>query len=198
MFTGIVQVVGTLVSMNSNNGYYSMSITAPDNFLINTNIGDSICVQGVCLTATDVSHKFFNVDVSTETLQCTALADKEINNRLNLELALTLSTALGGHLVTGHVDGVGYVKDITKEGESTQITVNAPDDIAKFIAHKGSICIDGVSFTVNDVNASAFSINVIPHTLKNTTINEYRIDSKVNLEVDLIARYLDRLQSYTN
>ena len=117
-------------------------------------------------------------------------------DRLNLETALTLSTVLGGHLVSGHVDGVGVIKNIEEDGDSVRITIKVPEDLGRYIARKGSVCIDGISLTVNEVNDSQFDVNIIPHTFQNTTFSEASVQSRVNVEVDLIARYLERLQSY--
>ena len=197
MFTGIIQAIGTLVEINEQEKGCSLTIQAPDNFLNDSNIGDSICVQGVCLTATSIKANTFRVDASSETLQCTTLNELGVNAKVNLELALTLSTRLGGHLVTGHVDGVGYVQAIKPEGEATNYIFVAPKDIAGYIARKGSICIDGVSLTVNHVDQETFKVTIIPHTFENTVINQYKENTHVNLEVDLLARYIERLQEYT-
>lgn len=198
MFTGLIQAVGTLISIDTVSSGQVLSIQTPEGFLATSQIGDSICVQGVCLTATKIENNVFTVDVSDETLHCTSIGDKQVGQGVNLERALTLSTPLGGHLVTGHVDGVGQVKEINKVGEYVQITLQAPGDIAKYIARKGSICVDGVSLTVNNVEANEFAVMVIPHTQNNTTIIEYKKNTKVNLEVDMIARYVERLHHYSN
>jgi riboflavin synthase len=198
VFTGIVQAVGIVDDIKQHDGACELSITTPDHFLANVKTGDSICVQGICLTVVSFNENIFKADVSTETIRCTSLDQLAKRSKVNLELALTLSDHLGGHLVTGHVDGVGTVKSLEQESNSTRITVCAPVDIARFIARKGSICMDGVSLTVNDVEANNFSINIIPHTLENTAIIEYQKNTRVNLEIDLIARYVERLHTYTN
>lgn len=197
MFTGLIQAVGTLTSIDKAVSGQVLSIQAPAGFLATSQIGDSICVQGICLTATKIDNNIFTVDVSDESLRCTCLGDKQSGQGVNLERALTLSTPLGGHLVTGHVDGVGQVKEIKVVGEYVQITLQAPTEIAKYIARKGSICVDGVSLTVNNVERNEFSVMVIPHTQNNTTIIEYKKNTKVNLEVDMIARYVERLHHYS-
>lgn len=198
MFTGIVQAIGIVDNIKKNAGACELSITTPDHFLANVKKGDSICVQGICLTVVSYNDNVFNANVSAETMRCTSLDQLAVGSKVNLELALTLSDHLGGHLVTGHVDGVGRVKSLEEESNSTRITVNAPAEIARYIARKGSICIDGVSLTVNDVEANDFSVNIIPHTIENTAIIDYQKNTRVNLEIDLIARYVERLHTYTN
>lgn len=198
MFTGLIQAVGTLVEIKEATNGKALAIQTPHGFLANSQIGDSICVQGICLTATNIEDNIFSVDASDETLRCTCLGDKEVGQRANLELALTLSTPLGGHLVTGHVDGVGQIQAIKQAGDYIEIIVQAPVDIAKYIARKGSICIDGVSLTVNKVEGEEFSVMIIPHTQNNTTIIDYQKNTKVNLEADMVARYVERLHDYSN
>ncbi len=157
-------------------------------------IGDSIAVSGVCLTVTALQRDgFFQADVSAETLAHTVLGEKEVGAAVNLEKALTLSRRLGGHLVTGHVDGVGEVVERREAGCSVRFRVRAPKPLAKYIAQKGSICMDGVSLTVNRVEGAEFELNIVPHTLQRTTLGEYCPGYRVNLEVDIIARYLERL-----
>ncbi len=197
MFTGIVQAVGTIDDIVEKSNDVRIGISTPEPFLENTAIGDSICVQGVCLTVVTIHANVFSVDVSNETLQCTTLSAKKAGQQVNLEAALTLSTRLGGHLVSGHVDGVGRVKDMNHVGDSIRLTVQSPQELARYIARKGSICIDGVSLTVNEVENNEFEVNVIPHTFQNTTIKECAVNSEINLEVDLLARYIERLQSYS-
>ncbi len=196
MFTGIIQAIGLVADIKINDGSYMLSISAPDNFLDKVKAGDSICVNGVCLTVTSFDKNTFHTDVSSETIRCTSFKQLEKNSQINLEQALTLSDHLGGHLVTGHVDGVGAIKHIEKENNSTRFTVSAPKEIAKYIAKKGSICMDGVSLTVNSVDRDNFTVNIIPHTLENTVIIGYHTDTLINLEIDLIARYVERLHTY--
>ena len=196
MFTGIVQAVGTIDCIVEKSKDVRIAIVTPELFLKDTEIGDSICVQGVCLTVVAINTNVFSVDVSNETLQCTTLGAKKANQHVNLEKALTLSTKLGGHLVSGHVDGVGKIKAIEHDGDSIRLIVQPPEDLARYIARKGSICVDGVSLTVNAVNNVEFGVNIIPHTIQTTTIKEYAVDTEINLEVDLLARYIERLQTY--
>ena len=156
-------------------------------------LGDSIAVSGVCLTVVELAGRRFFADVSGETLRRTSLGGLGVGDAVNLEKALTLATRLGGHLVSGHVDGIGSVTARRQDSRSVQFTIQAPDELARYIAVKGSICVDGVSLTVNAVSGASFELNIVPHTLEETTIEGYRVGRQVNLEVDLIARYLERL-----
>ena len=156
-------------------------------------LGDSIAVNGVCLTAVALGDSSFTADVSRETLSLTSFGDLSIGSAVNLEKALTLQTRLGGHLVSGHVDGLGEVESRRNDGRSEWFRIKAPDDLARYIAAKGSITIDGVSLTVNRVDGVFFEINIVPHTLQETIIGSYQAGTKINLEVDVIARYLERL-----
>ncbi len=156
-------------------------------------LGDSIAVSGVCLTVVELPGPGIVADVSGETLRRTIIGRLAINDAVNLEKALTLETRLGGHLVSGHVDGIGTVSACSEDSRSVQFTIRAPDELARYIAPKGSICVDGVSLTVNAVNGAEFNLNIVPHTLDETTLKEYRPGREVNLEVDLVARYLERL-----
>ncbi len=196
MFTGIIQGVGTIANIEQHDSSYILSIKTFAGFLNDIKPGDSICVQGVCLTVTKLEQDTFIVDVSAETIRCTTFTNLKLDQQLNLEQALTLSDHLGGHLVTGHVDATGEIVDITKESNSTRYTIRAPESISKYIAKKGSICIDGVSLTVNDVEDNNFTVNIIPHTIENTAIIHYRLGTFVNLEIDLVARYVERLHTY--
>lgn len=166
--------------------------------LENQEPGSSIAVNGVCLTVIELADNTFTVDISAETLSCTTLADLSAGSHVNLEPALTPTTALGGHLVSGHVDGVGQVISITEEGRSIRFGFSVPAKLAKYVAEKGSIAIDGVSLTVNNVADEHFDVNIIPHTMEETRFGDYKVGSRVNLEADIIARYLDRLYSVRN
>ena len=161
--------------------------------LSQTKIGDSIAVSGVCLTVTALPGGGFWADVSSETLSRTVLGELNIGARVNLEQALTPSSRLGGHLVSGHVDGIGQVKQWFQDGQCWRLSIAAPPELARYIAVKGSICVDGVSLTVNSIHDTDFSLTIVPHTLQETTLAEYNIGRRVNLEVDIIARYLERL-----
>ena len=156
-------------------------------------LGDSIATSGVCLTAVHLPGDGFMADVSIETLNLTTVGHWKTGSRVNLEKALTPRSRLGGHIVSGHVDGVGEILSRKREARSEKFVVRAPAELAKYIAHKGSITVDGISLTVNSVTGNEFDLNIVPHTLEKTVIDEYRPGSKVNLEVDLIARYLERL-----
>ena len=193
MFTGIILAVGKITAMTPRGGDMRLTIHTGKLPLIDTNLGDSIAVNGVCLTAVELGHDYFVADVSNETLSRTSLATAQIGSPVNLELALTPTTRLGGHIVSGHVDGVGTIIDKKNDGRSIRFTIQAPDNLAKYIAEKGSICINGISLTVNEVNGASFDINIVPHTLKETTLNDATIGTKVNLEVDVLARYMERL-----
>jgi riboflavin synthase len=193
MFTGIIQAVGKIAAIEQKGGDACLRIDTGGLDMSNVNTGDSIAVSGVCLTAVEHSASGFIADVSGETLSRTTLGERRPGDAVNLEKALTLNTPLGGHLVSGHVDGVGTVVSRKTEGRSVQFHFEAPDALARYIAEKGSICIDGVSLTVNAVNGAKFDVNVVPHTLAQTTLDSFQPGSKVNLEVDLLARYLERL-----
>lgn len=193
MFTGIVQTIGKIGVIEPKAQDASMKIEAGALDLSDTAIGDSIAVSGVCLTVRRMDQHAFWVDVSGETLACSTFDDLKTGDEVNLEKSLLPTTRLGGHLVSGHVDGVGEIVGRGDEGRSVRLSVRAPRTLAKYIAAKGSICIDGVSLTVNGVDGRDFDVNIIPHTLEQTTIKRYRVGTRVNLEVDRIARYLERL-----
>jgi len=193
MFTGIIQAVGTLASLEPRGGDRRITINTGKLPLADVGTGDSIAVSGVCLTAIEMTGEGFRADVSGETLGCTVIGDLAVNAAVNLETALTLQTPLGGHLVSGHVDGIGVVVSRAADSRSIRFTIEAPDALARYIATKGSICVDGVSLTVNHVDGAVFELNIVPHTLQETTLDEYRPGRRVNLEVDLVARYLERL-----
>ncbi|SEF42218.1 riboflavin synthase [Nitrosomonas ureae] len=196
MFTGIIQAVGEITQVrpiigHGNNGL-SLCISAGKLDLDDVRIGDSIAVNGVCLTVTSLIVGKFTVDVSQETLNCTeGLSQSGI--RVNLEKALRLSDRLGGHLVSGHVDAIGLVVKFEPAGESYELIIRAPDSILRYLTHKGSITVNGVSLTVNQVEGNEFSINLIPHTLAMTTLKELAPEMRVNLETDMLARYVAKL-----
>jgi riboflavin synthase len=192
VFSGIIADVGIITHAADREGGLRLSVEAEVLGMEDVQIGDSIAVNGVCLTVVTLSGREFTVDVSRETLNCTVgLAHQ--GNHVNLEKALRLSDRLGGHLVSGHVDGVGSVVAFNDIGESWRLVVRAPHSLAKFIAVKGSITINGVSLTVNHVAGAEFEVNLIPHTLDVTTLNELKTGAQVNLEIDLIARYVERM-----
>ncbi|MES9830777.1 MAG: riboflavin synthase [Candidatus Thiodiazotropha sp. DIVDIV] len=193
MFTGIVEAIGQLASMEARGGDLRLTINSGELDLNDVALGDSIASNGICLTVVELTGKGFKADVSRETLGLTTLHKLQPGSPLNLEKALTLNTRLGGHLVSGHVDGVGQILERSDDARSIRFKVAAPTELARYIALKGSICVDGVSLTVNDVNGAQFELNLVPHTLQETIMDGYRAGTEVNLEVDLIARYLERL-----
>jgi riboflavin synthase len=193
MFTGIILGIGKIAVIEPKNGDYRLKIDSGPLSLDDCQIGDSIAVNGVCLTAVELGKQYFYADVSNETLSRTTLKNATPGTRVNLELALTPSTRMGGHIVSGHVDGIGHVIDKKADARSIRFQLKAPDNIAKYIAEKGSICINGISLTVNEINGAVFSVNIVPHTLEKTTLHEAIIGTAVNLEVDLLARYMERL-----
>ncbi|MGE5465593.1 MAG: riboflavin synthase [Methanocella sp.] len=191
MFTGIVAAVGRIANMEPVAGGARVEVEAGTLGLDDVAIGDSIAVNGVCLTVVSRSGNGFCVDVSGETLSCTV--GFAIGEEVNLEKALRLADRLGGHIMSGHVDGVGTVDDIVPAGESHIVTIAAPRELARYVARKGSIAVNGVSLTVNDVQGERFSVNLIPHTLAATTFHALKPGARVNLEVDMLARYLERM-----
>ena len=193
MFTGIITAVGTLTTLQPRSGDLRLRIATGKLDLSDVQLGDSIAVSGVCLTAVELPGDGFWADASRETLECTILGEARPGMKVNLEKALTPTTRLGGHLVSGHVDGIGTVTVWQPDGRSWRLRIQAPDSLARYIAAKGSICIDGVSLTVNRVDGVAFELNIVPHTLAETTLADFKVGQRVNLEVDLIARYLERL-----
>jgi riboflavin synthase len=193
MFTGIIQAVGSIAGKEPKGSDIRLRIATGKLDLADVQLGDSIAVNGVCLTAVELPGDGFWADVSGETLERTGLGDLDSGSPVNLEKALTPTTRLGGHLVSGHVDGVGAVTERVDDGRSVRFRIKAPDELAKYIAEKGSICVDGISLTVNAVKGAEFDLNIVPHTLKETIMGTYKVGAHVNLEVDLIARYLERL-----
>ena len=193
MFTGIIESIGMIAKMEKRGGDVRLHIATGKLDLSDVALGDSIAVNGVCLTAVVLPGDGFVADVSNETLSLTSLGQLSTGSPVNLEKALTMSTRLGGHLVSGHVDGLGEVITKSEDARSIRFTVKAPDDLAKYIAHKGSITVDGTSLTVNAVKGAEFELNIVPHTAQETIMSEYEVGRKVNLEVDLVARYLERL-----
>ncbi|MGE5241838.1 MAG: riboflavin synthase [Bacteroidota bacterium] len=193
MFTGIIQAIGRIAVIESKGGDARLQIETGKLDMRDVRTGDSIAVAGVCLTAVEHSAGEFSADVSGETLARTTFGRLRAGDPVNLEKALTLATPLGGHLVSGHVDGVGTVASRRDDGRSVRFRFRAPDTLAKYIAEKGSICVDGVSLTVNAVQGAEFEVNLVPHTLQETTLDRLQNGSGVNLEVDILARYLERL-----
>lgn len=192
MFTGIVAATGKITRVQPLEDGVRLTVTAPKLGLTDVAIGDSVAHQGVCLTVISKKGNSYQVDVSRESLNCTTGLDTE-GAEVNLEKAMRLSDFIGGHLVSGHVDGIGEVEKFEPVGESHELVIKAPKNLAKYIARKGSITVDGVSLTTNKVKGRKFSINLIPHTVQVTTLKRLTPGAKVNLEVDLIARYVERM-----
>lgn len=197
MFTGIVQAVGMVRGVSPKGGDAELMLDAGTLGLDGVSVGDSISVNGCCLTATSIQGARFSADVSRETLTVTTLGELREGARVNLEKALCAGQPLGGHYVTGHVDGIAVVAAMQDDGRSHRVSFEVPPELARYIARKGSVAIDGVSLTVNEVDGVRFGVNLIPHTLTTTTFGALRLGSRVNVEVDIIARYLERLLSQT-
>lgn len=194
MFTGIIETVGAVKKVEQKSGDIRFVVAVGDLDMSDVNLGDSIAVNGVCLTAIAFDEKSFTADVSNETISLTTLKDLKAASAVNLEKALLPTTRLGGHMVSGHVDGLGVVTEIKQDARSIRINIKPPEELYRYIAAKGSICIDGVSLTVNSVNPTdGFNVNIVPHTQQRTVIEFYKIGQEVNLEVDLVARYLESL-----
>jgi len=193
MFTGIIESVGEVAALERKGEDLRLRIRTGKLDLETVAIGDSIATSGVCLTVVELPGDGFWADVSSETLACSCIGDLKISDRVNLEKALTPITPLGGHLVSGHVDGVAEVVSRRDDGRSVRFRMRAPDTLARYIAAKGSVCVDGISLTVNVVQGPEFELNIVPHTLVETTIGEFQPGRNFNLEVDIIARYLERL-----
>ena len=196
MFTGIVAATGKLQSRESHGGDLRIRFEVPSELMVDSKIGDSISISGCCLTMLEPDATGFSADLSVETLDKTSLGDRKEGDSVNLELAMRASDRLGGHLVSGHVDGLATLVSRTADARSERFVFEADRSLARYIAPKGSACLDGVSLTVNEVDDNRFSICIIPHTLTVTTLGGLAAGEKVNLEVDLIARYLDRLNQY--
>ena len=195
MFTGIIQSKGSIKEISSSSDGALLKINTNALDLSDTNVGDSIAVDGFCLTVTELTEGSFTADVSNETLTCTTFSALKQGKNVNLERSLRVNQGIDGHLVSGHVDGIGAVNSIEKDGDSVRIKIEVQGDIIKYIAKKGSICINGVSLTVNSVENNFFDVNIVPHTLSATTLGDLSLKSNVNIEIDQIARYVERLLS---
>ncbi|TNE82908.1 MAG: riboflavin synthase [Gammaproteobacteria bacterium] len=193
MFTGIVEAVGEIAACEEHGGDLRLRVKTNNLDLAGLQLGDSISTNGVCLTVVEMPGDGYAADVSAETLALTTIGDWSVGSPVNLERALTPQTHMGGHFVSGHVDGVGEVVSRHPDARSERFRLRAPRELAKYIAHKGSITVDGTSLTVNKVEGAEFELNIVPHTLEKTVIGTYKPGTRVNLEVDLIARYLERL-----
>lgn len=192
MFTGLVQCLGTVTHLKVLGEDLRLTVEAAG-LVASFQLGASISVNGTCLTVIEYEAQQFSADISRETLRATNLGDLQVDSRVNLEASVTPASVLGGHLVMGHVDAVGEVSSLRTVGRSREMEMTMPAELARFVACKGSICVDGVSLTVNRVSSRDFSVNIVPHTWQHTTMQDYRIGTRVNLEVDVVARYIDRL-----
>lgn len=195
MFTGIIESQGVIEKIEPKEGDWKVTIRTGKLDMSDVKIGDSIAANGICLTVVEMTEDTYVADVSGETITVTTAAEWQVGTAVNLEKALRLQDRLGGHLVSGHVDGVGIVRKITQDARSWRYDVEAPLKLCKYIAGKGSISINGISLTVNEVEGCIFGVNIVPHTRQETTIKEFKVGSKVNLEVDLLARYLERMMT---
>jgi riboflavin synthase len=196
MFTGIVQAVGRIAALTPRSGDVEILIDTGDLSLAGVSIGDSIAVAGACLTVTRLEGSAFAADVSNETLACTTLGALTTDSKVNLEKALRAGDPLGGHYVTGHVDGVAKVVAISKDARSMRVSIEVPERLARYVAAKGSATVEGTSLTVNAVEGNVFGVNLIPHTQAVTTLGDLRVGQSVNFEVDIIARYVERMRAY--
>jgi len=193
MFTGIIQAKGSIAALQRRAGDVRLSVQSDGLPFSSYEVGESIAVNGVCLTAVELRADGFDTDVSVETLDVTSLGGLGVGDNVNLEPSLSLGDRLGGHLVSGHVDCLGTVTSRKADARSIRFSVEIPKEFARYVARKGSVTIDGVSLTVNDVSATGFEVNIIPHTADMTIIGDYAVGTKVNIEVDLLARYIERL-----
>jgi len=193
MFTGIIKTVGKISRLERQGGDVHLQVAADGLPWEEYEVGESIAVNGVCLTATKLHKNGFETDVSVETLNVTSLQSIEVGSSVNLEPAISLGDRLGGHIVSGHVDCTGEISSLDNDARSMRLVVSIPREYARFVAKKGSVCVDGVSLTVNRVEGSEFALNIIPHTAQSTIIADYNVGTIVNIEVDLLARYVERL-----
>ena len=193
MFTGIIKAKGSIGAIEKRGGDVRLRVTATGLPWADYAVGDSISVNGVCLTAVQLYDDGFDTDVSVETLDVTTLKHLAVGDAVNLEPALRVGDALGGHLVSGHVDGIGKLLARADDARSIRMTFAVPGELARYVAKKGSICVDGVSLTINEVSGNTFGLNIIPHTAEVTTMGSYEVGTAVNIEVDLLARYIERM-----
>ena len=193
MFTGIVAAVGKITAIKNNEKDMTITVDSGELDMSDVKLGDSISNNGVCLTVTRLTGQHFDADVSHETIKLSGFSNIKPGFMVNLEKAMQMNERFGGHIVSGHVDGVGEVMSITPLGNAVEYWIKAPDNIAKYIAKKGSITVDGISLTTNDIDGAHFKLTIIPHTINQTIMQQYTVGSRVNLEVDVIARYLERL-----
>ncbi|MEZ8823448.1 riboflavin synthase [Vibrio amylolyticus] len=193
MFTGIVETVGTLAAITPKGEDISVTVNVGTLDMSDVQLGDSIATNGVCLTVVAFNANSYTADLSVETLNKTGFTDYQVGDRVNLEKAMLPTTRFGGHIVSGHVDGVGEIVERHQVGRAIEFWVAMPAELSKYVAEKGSITVDGISLTVNDLRKNAFKLTIVPHTGEETTINDFQVGRKVNLEVDVLARYMERL-----
>jgi len=196
MFTGIIQAQGSIKEIRASSKGVVFVLNSNSLDLSNVSIGDSIAVNGVCLTVTQLDKNYFSSDVSQETLNCTTFSQLKKGQNINLEKSLRLNQGVDGHIVSGHVDGVGKITLIAIEGDSTRMKIKVDDNLVKYIAKKGSICINGVSLTVNEIDGNVFGVNIVPHTFSVTILDELKVNSQVNIEIDIIARHIEQLLNH--
>ncbi|MDO6763034.1 riboflavin synthase [Agarivorans sp. 1_MG-2023] len=196
MFTGIIEALGIIKSIEKRSGDVRLHIACSSLDMADVHLGDSIAVNGICLTVVEFGSDYFCADVSTETLSLTSLAKCKQGDKLNLEKAMLATNRFGGHIVSGHVDGLAEVVSISPSARAVNIWLKVPNELARYIAHKGSITVDGISLTVNEVQQQQLRLTIIPHTAEQTTISQWAPGQKINLEVDVIARYVERLIGY--
>ncbi|NUW73317.1 riboflavin synthase [Vibrio mediterranei] len=193
MFTGIIEAVGTLKGITPKGEDISIHVEVGKLDMSDVKLGDSIATNGVCLTVTNFTDNSYHADLSVETLKKTGFAHYSVGDKVNLEKAMLPTTRFGGHIVSGHVDGVGEIVDRQQVGRAIEFWVQMPSELGKYVAEKGSITVDGISLTVNDVRKDAFKLTIVPHTSEETTIDNFHVGRKINLEVDVLARYMERL-----
>ncbi|WP_172561603.1 riboflavin synthase [Vibrio furnissii] len=193
MFTGIVEAVGTLTAITPKGEDITISVNAGKLDMSDVKLGDSIATNGVCLTVVAFDSHSYSADLSLETLKKSGFADYKVGDKVNLEKAMLPTTRFGGHIVSGHVDGVGEIVERNQVGRAIEFWVAMPAELSKYVAEKGSMTVDGISLTVNDLRKNAFKLTIVPHTTQETTIDHFQVGRKVNLEVDVLARYLERL-----
>jgi riboflavin synthase len=196
MFTGIVAAVGEIADINLEDGEGVFRFATGKLPMEGVSLGDSIAVNGCCLTVTRLHSDGFSADLSRETIDCTTLGGRDSGDAVNMEKALALGESLSGHLVTGHIDAVGQVIELRPDGDSLRLSIEVPQRLARYIAAKGSVCVDGASLTVNTVTAKVFELMIVPHTQAETIVGQYQAGTRVNIEVDIIARYLERLSQF--
>ncbi|ELO5515959.1 riboflavin synthase [Vibrio vulnificus] len=193
MFTGIIEAVGTLAAITPRGEDITVTVNTGKLDMSDVKLGDSIATNGVCLTVIDFSDHHYSADLSLESLKKTGFANYQVGDKVNLEKAMLPTTRFGGHIVSGHVDGVGEIVERNQVGRAIEFWVVMPESLSKYVAEKGSITVDGISLTVNDLRKNTFKLTIVPHTGDETTINDFQVGRKVNLEVDVLARYMERL-----